>query len=108
WRMFRSMILTLYFHGNTRVPPPESYILELEQLSRLDPDSSDLDPRDSFPLSREVEAHRTSLDQLRQQVQKSEAAARALDSTLRYVVSYIFQKQCLFCIVIKMLGYSSA
>ncbi|KAJ0009234.1 hypothetical protein NQD34_016649 [Periophthalmus magnuspinnatus] len=55
---------------------------ELEQLSRLDPDSSDLDPRDSFPLSREVEAHRTSLDQLRQQVQKSEAAARALDRFL--------------------------
>ncbi|KAK7884441.1 hypothetical protein WMY93_027564 [Mugilogobius chulae] len=55
---------------------------ELDQLSRLDPDSSGLDPRDSFPLSREVEAHKTSLDQLRQQVRKSEAAARALDRFL--------------------------
>ncbi|XP_068608266.1 nesprin-2-like [Brachionichthys hirsutus] len=55
---------------------------ELDQLSRLDPGSSDLDPRDCFPLSREVETHRTSLDQLRQQVQKSEAAARALDRFL--------------------------
>lgn len=51
-------------------------------MSRLDPDSSDLDPRDCFPLSREVETHRTSLDQLRQQVRKSEAAARALDRFL--------------------------
>ncbi|KAA8578682.1 hypothetical protein FQN60_017502, partial [Etheostoma spectabile] len=55
---------------------------ELDQLSRLDPDSSDLDPRDCFPLSREVETHRNSLDQLRQQVRKSEAAARALDRFL--------------------------
>ncbi|XP_028420977.1 nesprin-2 [Perca flavescens] len=55
---------------------------ELDQLSRLDPDSSDLDPRDCFPLSRELETHRTSLDQLRQQVRKSEAAARALDRFL--------------------------
>lgn len=51
-------------------------------MSRLNPDSSDLDPRDCFPLSREVEAHRSSLDQLRQQVRKSEAAARALDRFL--------------------------
>lgn len=51
-------------------------------MSRLDPDNSDLDPRDCFPLSREVRAHRTSLDQLRQQVRKSEAAARALDRFL--------------------------
>lgn len=51
-------------------------------MSRLDPDSSDLDPRDCFPLSREVETHRSSLDQLRQQVRKSEAAARALDRFL--------------------------
>lgn len=51
-------------------------------MSRLDPESSDLDPRDCFPLSREVETHRTSLDQLRQQVRKSEAAARALDRFL--------------------------
>lgn len=57
---------------------------ELDQVSRLDPDSSDLDPRDHLPLSREVETHRTSLDQLRQQVRKSEAAARALD---RYLMS---------------------
>ncbi|KAF7647688.1 hypothetical protein LDENG_00168300, partial [Lucifuga dentata] len=55
---------------------------ELDQLSRLDSESSDLDPRDCFPLSREVETHRTSLDQLRQQVRKSEAAARALDRFL--------------------------
>ncbi|KAG7509989.1 nesprin-2-like [Solea senegalensis] len=55
---------------------------ELDQLSRLDPESSDLDPRDCFPLSREVETHRTSLDQLRQQVRKSKAAARALDRFL--------------------------
>lgn len=51
-------------------------------MSRLDPESSDLDPRDCFPLMREVETHRTSLDQLRQQVRKSEAAARALDRFL--------------------------
>lgn len=55
---------------------------ELDQLSRLDPESSDLDPREHFPLSREFEAHKTSLDQLRQQVRKSEAAARALDRFL--------------------------
>lgn len=55
---------------------------ELAQLARLDPDSSDLDPRDCFPLSSEVKAHRTSLDQLRRQVRKSEAAARALDRFL--------------------------
>lgn len=55
---------------------------ELDQLSRLDSESSDLDPRDCIPLSREVETHRTSLDQLRQQVRKSEAAARALDRFL--------------------------
>ncbi|XP_071368199.1 nesprin-2-like [Centroberyx affinis] len=55
---------------------------ELDQLSRLDSESSDLDRRDRSPLSREVETHRTSLDQLRQQVRKSEAAARALDRFL--------------------------
>lgn len=55
---------------------------ELGHLARLDPDSGDLDPRDCFPLSSEVKAHRTSLDQLRQQVRKSEAAARALDRFL--------------------------
>lgn len=55
---------------------------ELDQLSRLDTESSDLDPRECFPLTREVETHKTSLDQLRQQVQKSEAAARALDRFL--------------------------
>lgn len=55
---------------------------ELDQLSRLDSESSDLDPRDRFPLSREVETHKTSLDQLQQQVRKSEAAARALDRFL--------------------------
>ncbi|KAM6917368.1 uncharacterized protein PEZ65_013189 [Lycodopsis pacificus] len=55
---------------------------ELDQLSRLHPESSDLDPRDCLPLSREVETHRASLDQLRQQVRKSEAAARALDRFL--------------------------
>ncbi|KAM4540338.1 nesprin-2-like [Fundulus diaphanus] len=57
---------------------------ELDQLSRLDPESSDLDPRECFPLTREVETHKASLDQLRQQVQKSEAAARALD---RFLIS---------------------
>lgn len=51
-------------------------------MSRLDSESSDLDPRDRFPLSREVETHKTSLDQLQQQVRKSEAAARALDRFL--------------------------
>lgn len=51
-------------------------------MSRLDPESSILDPREFFPLTREVEAHRSSLDQLRQQVRKSEAAARALDRFL--------------------------
>lgn len=55
---------------------------ELGQLARLDSDSSDLDPRDCFPLASEVKAHRASLDQLRQQVRKSEAAARALDHFL--------------------------
>ncbi|TNN59359.1 Nesprin-2 [Liparis tanakae] len=55
---------------------------ELDQLARLDPESSDLDPRDCLPLSREVETHRASLDQLRQQVRKSEAAGRALDRFL--------------------------
>ncbi|XP_041669127.1 nesprin-2-like [Cheilinus undulatus] len=55
---------------------------ELDQLSRLHPKSSDLDPRDCPPLSREVETHKASLDQLRQQVRKSEAAARALDRFL--------------------------
>ncbi|CAL8274010.1 unnamed protein product [Merluccius merluccius] len=52
---------------------------ELEQLSRLDSVAS------SSPLaslSREVASHRASLDQLRQQVRKSEAAARALDRFL--------------------------
>lgn len=51
-------------------------------MARLDPDSGDLDPRDCFPLSSEVKAHRASLDQLRQQVRKSDAAARALDRFL--------------------------
>lgn len=55
---------------------------ELDQLSRLDPESSDLDPGECFRLTREVETHKASLDQLRQQVQKSEAAARALDQFL--------------------------
>ncbi|XP_075344165.1 uncharacterized protein LOC142402517 [Odontesthes bonariensis] len=55
---------------------------ELDQLVRLDPESSDLDPRECFPLTREVETHKASLDQLRQQVRKSEAAARALDRFL--------------------------
>ncbi|CAJ1074541.1 LOW QUALITY PROTEIN: nesprin-2 [Xyrichtys novacula] len=55
---------------------------ELDQLSRLDSESSDLDPKDCLPLSREVETHKASLDQLRQQVRKSEAAARALDRFL--------------------------
>lgn len=53
-------------------------------MSRLDLESSDLDPRECFPLTREVETHKASLDQLRQQVQKSEAAARALD---RFLIS---------------------
>ncbi|CAG5866901.1 unnamed protein product [Menidia menidia] len=55
---------------------------ELDQLFRLNPESSDLDPRECFPLTREVETHKASLDQLRQQVRKSEAAARALDRFL--------------------------
>ncbi|XP_061157984.1 nesprin-2 isoform X10 [Syngnathus typhle] len=52
---------------------------ELDQLVHLNPEYSNLDPRDCLPLSREVEAHRCSLYQLAQQVRKSEAAARALD-----------------------------
>nr|XP_029131758.1 nesprin-2 [Labrus bergylta] len=55
---------------------------ELDQLSRLDAESSDLGPRDCPPLSRVVETHKASLDQLRQQVRKSEASARALDRFL--------------------------
>ncbi|RVE56937.1 hypothetical protein OJAV_G00211230 [Oryzias javanicus] len=55
---------------------------ELDQLSRLNPESCELDPRECFPLIREVETHKASLDQLRQQVRKSEAAARALDHFL--------------------------
>ncbi|KAM9777590.1 nesprin-2 [Neosynchiropus ocellatus] len=55
---------------------------ELDQLARLNSESSNLDPQDCFPLVREVETHRTSLEQLRQQVCKSEAAARALDRFL--------------------------
>lgn len=55
---------------------------ELDQLSKLDSEPNELDPRDRSPLTRELEAHRSSLDQLRQQVRKSEAAARALDRFL--------------------------
>ncbi|KAJ3613146.1 hypothetical protein NHX12_019398, partial [Muraenolepis orangiensis] len=52
---------------------------ELDQLSRLDSVASS--PLQAS-LSREVASHRASLDQLRQQVRKSEAAARALDHFL--------------------------
>ncbi|XP_077477537.1 uncharacterized protein syne2b [Stigmatopora argus] len=60
----------------------ENIQCELDQLDRLDPESSNLDPRDGPPLTQEVLTHRNSLDQLRQQVRKSEAAARALDRFL--------------------------
>ncbi|KAG7260919.1 hypothetical protein CRUP_020509, partial [Coryphaenoides rupestris] len=51
---------------------------ELDQLARLD----SVDSGHLASLSREVASHRASLDQLSQQVRKSEAAARALDRFL--------------------------
>lgn len=81
-----------YVLSSLRQELDDSIQSELDQLSRLDSESSDLDSRDRSPLSREVETHRASLDQLRQQVRKSEAAARALDRflmSLRTVVQDI-------------------
>ncbi|KAJ7990956.1 hypothetical protein DPEC_G00292250 [Dallia pectoralis] len=58
----------------------ESIQRELDQLSAFE--TSELDPRDRSLVTHVVEAHKTSLDELRQQVRKSEAAARALDRFL--------------------------
>ncbi|KAG9336609.1 hypothetical protein JZ751_002956 [Albula glossodonta] len=59
---------------------------EMSQLGRLDhedsPDLSELDPEDRLPLSCMALACRQTLDHLRQQVKKSEAATRALDRFL--------------------------
>lgn len=54
----------------------------MDRLSRFDSDPSHLDLRDRAPLTQVVLTHRASLDHLRQQVRKSEAAARALDRFL--------------------------
>lgn len=58
--------------------------MQMDRLSRFDSEPSHLDLRDRSPLTQLVLKHRSSLDRLRQQVRKSEAAARALD---RFLVS---------------------
>ncbi|KTF78168.1 hypothetical protein cypCar_00022230 [Cyprinus carpio] len=60
----------------------ESIQTEMDRLSRFDSEPSHLDLRDRSPLTQVVLNHRSSLDQLRQQVRKSDAAARALDRFL--------------------------
>ncbi|KAL2098631.1 hypothetical protein ACEWY4_005111 [Coilia grayii] len=60
----------------------ESIQAEMDRLSRFDSDPSHLDLRDRAPLTQVVLSHRGALDRLRQQVRKSEAAARALDRFL--------------------------
>ncbi|XP_042565729.1 nesprin-2-like [Clupea harengus] len=60
----------------------ESIQAEMDRLSRFDSDPSHLDLRDRAPLTQVVLSHRASLDRLRQQVRKSDAAARALDRFL--------------------------
>lgn len=54
----------------------------MDRLSRFDSEPSHLDLRDRSPLTQVVLNHRSSLDRLRQQVRKSDAAARALDRFL--------------------------
>lgn len=54
----------------------------MDRLSRFDSEPSHLDLRDRSPLTQVVLYHRSSLDRLRQQVRKSDAAARALDRFL--------------------------
>ena len=54
----------------------------MDRLSRFDSEPSNLDLRDRSPLTQVVLTHRSSLDRLRQQVRKSDAAARALDRFL--------------------------
>lgn len=56
--------------------------MQMDRLSRFDSEPSHLDLRDRSPLTQLVLKHRSSLDRLRQQVRKSEAAARALDRFL--------------------------
>ncbi|TRY90471.1 hypothetical protein DNTS_015631 [Danionella cerebrum] len=60
----------------------ESIQTEMDRLSRFDSEPSHLDLRDRSPLTQVVLKHRSSLDRLRQQVRKSDAAARALDRFL--------------------------
>ncbi|XP_062851798.1 nesprin-2 [Trichomycterus rosablanca] len=62
----------------------ESIQTQMDRLSRFDSEPSHLDLRDRSPLTQLVLKHRSSLDRLRHQVCKSEAAARALD---RFLVS---------------------
>lgn len=58
----------------------------MDRISRLDQEDSpalgDLDPEDRLPLSQAALGCRRTLEQLRQQVKKSEAATRALDRFL--------------------------
>ncbi len=54
----------------------------MDRLSRFDSEPSHLDLRERSPLTQVVLNHRSSLDRLRQQVRKSDAAARALDRFL--------------------------
>lgn len=54
----------------------------MDCISRFDSEPSHLDLRDRSPLTQLVLKHRSSLDRLRQQVRKIEAAARALDRFL--------------------------
>uniref|UniRef100_A0A9J8A0G7 Nesprin-2-like n=1 Tax=Cyprinus carpio carpio TaxID=630221 RepID=A0A9J8A0G7_CYPCA len=60
----------------------ESIQSEMDRLSQFDSEPSHLDLRDRSPLTQVVLNHRSSLDRLRQQVRKSDAAARALDRFL--------------------------
>lgn len=62
----------------------ESIQTQMDRLSRFDSEPSHLDLHDRSPLTQLVLKHRSSLDRLRHQVRKSEAAARALD---RFLVS---------------------
>ncbi|TSV02080.1 Nesprin-2 [Bagarius yarrelli] len=63
----------------------DEYIqMQIDRLSRFDSEPSHLDLRDRSPLTQLVLKHRSSLDCLRQQVRKSDAAVRALD---RFLVS---------------------
>ncbi|MCJ8731015.1 hypothetical protein PDJAM_G00191160 [Pangasius djambal] len=78
----------------------ESIQTQMDRLSRFDSEPSHLDLRDRSPLTQLVLKHRASLDRLRQQVRKSEAAARALDRflvslrTLDQDVSFVQSDSC--------------